>query len=92
MIVSFYATLRAIIGKKTIEIDLTPGATAQDVLDMVVAKAPALREQLIDKNNALQRHIKFFINGREVVYLPEQMNTKICPEDKLDIFPPVGGG
>ena len=36
--------------------------------------------------------MKMFINGREVVYLDDQFDTIIQPNDKIDIFPPVGGG
>jgi molybdopterin converting factor small subunit len=36
--------------------------------------------------------MKFFLNGRQSEYLPEQMNTVIQADDKVDIFPPVGGG
>jgi molybdopterin converting factor small subunit len=33
-----------------------------------------------------------FINGREVVYLDDKFNHVMKSEDKVDIFPPVGGG
>ena len=33
MKVSFYATLRAIVGQKTIQVDLKPQATARDLVE-----------------------------------------------------------
>jgi molybdopterin converting factor small subunit len=51
-----------------------------------------MRAELLDANNKFQSHMKFFINGREAVYLQDKMNTIIQPDDKVDIFPPVGGG
>jgi molybdopterin converting factor small subunit len=36
--------------------------------------------------------MKMFINGREAVYLNDEFDTIIQPDDKIDIFPPVGGG
>lgn len=92
MKVNFFATLRAKVGQKTVEVALPPEATARDLLEAVVAAYPVLRAELLDANNAFQSHMKFFINGREVVYLPQQFNTRLQVEDRVDIFPPVGGG
>jgi molybdopterin synthase sulfur carrier subunit len=92
MKVNFYATLRAIVGKKTIEVDLKPQTTARDLVEVVVTDYPPMRAELLDANNKFQSHMKFFINGREAVYLQDKMNTIIQPDDKVDIFPPVGGG
>ena len=92
MKVNFYATLRAIVGQKTIEVDLRPQATARDLVEVVVIDYPPMRAELLDANNEFQSHMKFFINGREASYLEDKMNTIIQPDDKVDIFPPVGGG
>ena len=59
---------------------------------MFVNDYPAMRRELLDENEQFLPHMKFFINGRQAEYLPEQMNTILQAEDKLDIFPPVGGG
>jgi sulfur-carrier protein len=92
MKVNFYATLRSIVGQKTVEVDLMPRATASDLVDLIVQNYPALRKELLDEKNEFSRYMKFFINGREAVYLDEKMNTVIQTNDKVDIFPPVGGG
>jgi sulfur-carrier protein len=92
MKVNFYATLRAIVGQKTVEVDPGRQVTARQLVDVVTQDNPALRKELIDENNEFSRHMKFFINGREAVYLEDKMNTIIQPGDKIDIFPPVGGG
>lgn len=92
MKVNFYANLRALVGKKTVEINLPPNTTALQLVEMVSTDYPALRAELLDAQNRFQRHMKMFINGREAVYLENQFETIIKPEDKIDIFPPVGGG
>jgi molybdopterin synthase sulfur carrier subunit len=92
MKVNFYATLRAIVGQKTVEIETLPGMTAQQIVEKLVSVYPALRPELLDQNNHFQDHMKFFINGREAIYMEDKMNTVIHPDDKVDIFPPVGGG
>jgi molybdopterin synthase sulfur carrier subunit len=92
MKVNFYATLRPIVGRKTVELTLPPNTTAIQLVLMFVKDYPAMRKELLDANENFLPHMKFFINGREVVYLPDKFNTIIQPDDKVDIFPPVGGG
>ena len=92
MRVNFYATLRPIVGQKTVELTLPSGTTAIQLVLMFVRDYPAMRKELLDANENFLPHMKFFINGGEAVYLPEKFDTIIQPDDKVDIFPPVGGG
>ncbi len=92
MQVNFYATLRPIVGKKTVELNLPEGITAIQLVHKFVEEYPAMRRELLDENGNFLPHMKFFINGREAVYLPEKFDTVLQPDDKIDIFPPVGGG
>lgn len=92
MKVNFYATLRPIVGQKTVELTLPHGTTAIQLVHMFVHDYPAMRKELLDAEGKFLPHMKFFINGREAVYLPEKFETIIQPADKVDIFPPVGGG
>jgi MoaD family protein len=90
--VNFYATLRPIVGRKTVELCLPPKTTAIQLVQMFVKEYPAMRAELLDANDQFLPHMKFFLNGREAVYLENKMDTIIQPDDKVDIFPPVGGG
>lgn len=92
MKINFYATLRAAIGTKTIEIETPSELTAQQVVEAIVARYPVLRRELLDAEGRFHSHMKFFINGREAAYLDNGMSTIVRPDDKVDIFPPVGGG
>ncbi|HFE67565.1 MAG TPA: MoaD/ThiS family protein [Chloroflexi bacterium] len=92
MKVNFYATLRPIVGQKTVELPIENGATVQDVLETIVEKYPDMRQELMDENGQLLGHVHLFINGRDALYLENMMQTKIKPTDKIDVFPAVGGG
>lgn len=92
MKVNFYATLRQIVGQKTVEFDLPNGTTVLQLVDAVMDEYPRMRPELIDENGDLHGHIHIFVNGRDAPYLENKFETKISPADKIDIFPPVGGG
>ena len=92
MKVNFYATLRQIAGTKTIEFPVEAGATVADLVETVVEQFPPMRRELLDEEGNLYGHVHVFINGRDVPVLEKRVDTVLSPEDKVDIFPPVGGG
>ena len=92
MDINFYATLRIITGKKTISLDIQDGSTVRAMLEKIFEVYPALRKELMTSENDLHGHVHVFVNGRDVPYLAEVLETKITSMDKLDIFPAVGGG
>ena len=93
MKVNFYATFRPIVGGKTVEVDVTEGATTlQQLLKTLVTRFPTLGAELFDADGHVRGHVHVFVNGRDWVYLADQLETKIKAEDVVNIFPPVGGG
>ena len=92
MKVNFYATLRQIVGGKTVEVPLPNGATAGQLVEEVVRRHPALRPAMMDEQRNLKQQVHVFINGRDSSLLENALETVLAPDDKVDIFPPVGGG
>ncbi len=92
MKVNFFATLRDIAGGKTVEIPLEHGVTAREVLDAIVTKFPAMKKELLMPDGRLYGHVHFFVNGRDVQFLENDLETKIMPGDVINVFPAVGGG
>ncbi|WP_420632113.1 ubiquitin-like small modifier protein 1 [Candidatus Leptofilum sp.] len=92
MKVNFFATLRPIVGQKTVEIDLPENTTVQQFVEMVVTEYPPMRKELLDEDGNLYRHVHVFVNGRDAPFLENGMDTVIQSEDTLNIFPAVGGG
>jgi len=92
MKINFYATLRQVVGGKTIELDLPTPVTVQHMLAALLVRFPGLRHELIAPDGALYPHVHVFINGRDVQYLADSLDTALGPADTVNIFPPVGGG
>ena len=92
MQVNFYATLRPIVGGRTVMFDLGEGVTVRELVEAAVTRFPPLRKQLLDDNGNLYSHVHVFVNGRDAPYLPNGVGTVIAPGDTIDIFPAVAGG
>lgn len=92
MQVNFYATLRPIVGGRSVTVDLEHGVSVAELVDAIVERFPPLRAQLLDANGQLYSHVHVFINGRDAPYLPNGVSTAIAPGDTIDIFPAVAGG
>lgn len=92
MKINFYATLRPIVGQKTIEFDLPDNVTVDQLVEIVVTRFPPLRAELLNEEGELWPHVHVFINGRDAPFLDNAMNTVVGPDDKVDVFPAVAGG
>jgi len=92
MQINFYATLRPLVGGRSVAFDLATGVTVRELVAAVVERFPALRAQLLNERGELYSHVHVFVNGRDAPYLPEGVEAVIAPGDTIDIFPAVAGG
>jgi molybdopterin synthase sulfur carrier subunit len=92
MQVNFYATLRQIVGSKTIEVSLEEGETIRQLLDRILELYPLLRPQLLDEHGNLHGHVHIIVGGRDVQFLEDSLDTELKPGDMISVFPAVGGG
>lgn len=92
MKIKFYATLRQHVGVKEVEIPLEEGATVRHLVDEIVTQYPQLRAELLDEQGNLFGHVHLFVNGRDTSFLENGLDTALSSEDRLSLFPAVGGG
>jgi sulfur-carrier protein len=92
--VILYATLRAAVGSRIVDLGLEigQGSTVWDAVHALIARYPVLRPELLDGDGQLWRHVHVMVNGRDAPYLERGLDTPLEPDDTLDVFPPVGGG
>ncbi|MFC2025658.1 ubiquitin-like small modifier protein 1 [Chloroflexota bacterium] len=92
MQVNFYATLREIVGGKTVEFPLPDDATVTQLLAILLERYPALSEVLLEQDGRLRGHVHLLVNGRDVQFLENGMDSVLSPKDTISIFPAIGGG
>lgn len=92
MEVNFFAGLRQIVGQKTVEIPVSEGATARQLVKEVVHCYPPMEQELLNEHGDLYGHVHVVINGRDIRYLDGGMERVISFDDRVSIFPAIGGG
>ena len=89
MEVRVYATLRPIVGGRSVTLD-APLTTVQGVIDELIQRFPDLEERLLEEG-AIRPYVAVMVNGRDIRHTGG-LDTPLEPDAELDIFPPVAGG
>ncbi len=66
------------------------GRTVREVLDEVVTRYPALREQLLDSGD-VRGFVNVYLDDEDIRYL-EGLDTKVEEDSEVAILPAVAGG
>ena len=90
MEVKVYATLRPIVGGRSVTLepgDSVPASdcaitTIRDVLHQLIGRFPDL---------AVRPYVAVMVDGRDIRHTGG-LDTPVPPDSQLDIFPPVAGG
>jgi MoaD family protein len=77
--VQFYAQLRDLAGRQTLDVDLAEGTAVSDLLEQIYRKAPVLRSH--DKSILVAAGVEFV-----------DRNYRLKSGDEISIMPPVQGG
>jgi molybdopterin converting factor small subunit len=77
--VQFFSRLRDLAGTSEMDLEVPEKATAADLLEIVYAKTPALRDW--DKSILIAAGVEFV-----------ERNYVMKPDDEISIMPPVQGG
>jgi sulfur-carrier protein len=91
MRVRVYATLRDVVGANALELDVHEPTDVRRVLHELSVECPQLGRKLWDAQGELNRAIQVLVNGRSIQFL-RGLETSVAPADRVDLFPPVGGG
>jgi len=75
-------------GNKQVELE---GGTVGDVLQQLVDRFPALRDQLFTADGELNRFVNVYFNEEDVRYLSE-LDTPAGGRDTIVVLPAMAGG
>jgi molybdopterin synthase sulfur carrier subunit len=78
----------AVGGQKQVELE---GGTVRELVDALVGKFPALRQQLLGEDGDLNRFVNVYVNGQDVRYL-NGLDTPVAEQDEVRLLPAMAGG
>ena len=64
------------------------GASLAELLMDLDRRFPGLRFRVVDEQDRLRPHVKFFLNGKQMV----RLDTALAPADEVHIFQALSGG
>ena len=64
------------------------GATFAKLLEVLDHAHPGIRFRMIDEQDRIRRHIRFFVNREQVVDLAQELH----PDDEVQILCALSGG
>ena len=77
--------LRSYTGRREVEAD---GGTLAAVLLDLDRQYPGIRFRVIDEQDRMRPHVRFFVNGQAV----SDLSQRLRPSDALVIVPALSGG
>jgi molybdopterin converting factor small subunit len=77
--------LRTYTGEREIQVN---GATLAAVIAEMDRRYPGIRFRMIDEQDRMRRHVRFFVNGDQVY----ELSHRLGPSDELIIVQALSGG
>ena len=74
-------------GNKNVEVE---GSTVGETLEALFVKYPDLKQQILEKNGSLKRHLDIFVNN-ESSY-PQELLKGVRDGDEVSIIMMIAGG
>jgi sulfur-carrier protein len=88
-VVKVPSVLRANVGGAK-ELEVT-GGTIGEVIEGLVGRYPALRDQLLTPEGELNRFVNVYLDGQDVRYL-QGRDTPVGERDEVRLLPAMAGG
>ena len=90
MRVDFYGIYRPLVGTKSFEFE--DGLSVRQVLEIIVARYPPLRVELLDTHGELYPWVPVFVNSRNPRLWTDGLDRPLGTTDVLSIFSPIASG
>lgn len=90
--VRFVATLRHILGVKSIDLEISRPMKVLEVLNLLAEKyGEKFRKAVFDENGKVKSEFLIFVNEAEISVL-DGLNTEISDGDVITLLPTIHGG
>jgi molybdopterin converting factor small subunit len=88
----FYANMRTVIGKISLEIDDARVDSFRKLVVFLVDQYPEARFHLLDSNGELRPDVPVYVNGRNPRLTQMGIDTPLQPDSIVSFFSPISSG
>jgi len=92
MQVCFYANMRTIIGKPSLEINDVGVDSFRKLITFVVKLYPDAKFHLLDEHGDLRPDVPVYVDGRNPRLLKEGIDASLQPHSVVSFFSPISSG
>jgi len=92
MEICFYANLRAITNKATINLNETRLDTLSQLIGYLIELYPKIGSHLLSEDGDLRPDVPIFVNGRNPRLEMIGLDITLQPDDVISIFSPIASG
>lgn len=91
--ISAILTIKEVLGQGSLEFSVPKGSSIHDTLLSMSKKWGKKLESLIfNSDGSLLPYIRVMVNGRDLEFLENKIDTILTEGDEILILPPVAGG
>lgn len=88
----FYANMRTVIGKSSLDVNDAGVDTFRKLIKYLVDLHPNAAFHLLDENQELRKDAPVFVDGRNPRLLKDGVDTPLSPETVVSFFSPISSG
>ncbi len=88
----FYANMRTVIGKPSLDVDDAQVDTFRKLVARLVEQYPETRFHLLDSNEDLRQDVPVYVDGRNPRLTQGGIDTPLKPDSIVSFFSPISSG
>lgn len=88
----FYANMRTVIGKLSLEVEDPQVDTFRKLIAFLIERFPDARYHLLDSNDHLRQDVPVYVDGRNPRLTQTGIDTPLKPESVVSFFSPISSG
>ena len=88
----FYANMRTITGRSSLEIDDVYVDSFRKLVTLLVEQYPDVKFHLLDENGVLRPDVPVYVDGRNPRLMEEGIDTPLQPDSVVSFFSPISSG
>jgi molybdopterin converting factor small subunit len=92
MQIRFYANMRTIVGRTSLEVDDPSVDSLRRLISHLVDGYPQASSHLLDERGALRQDVPVFVDGRNPRLMQNGVDSPLHPDSIVSFFSPISSG